>query len=429
MKIAIIADDLTGACDTGVQLVNFDLEVAVAIQSKKKLQADAIIYNTDSRSMEKQEAYLKVKEISQEIKKESFDIIYKKIDSTMRGNIGSELNALYDEFMPDFIFITPAHPGNGRIVQDGVHYLHGKELSKTEAAKDPKTPVNESNITNIIQRDAEKTVKHLNYKDLRKGYKSLLKLLEDWKKQGIHYITMDAILEEDFKTIIQLFQSEFSVILCGSAGLMNHIPDNLGYKLKKRKNELSYDYSPALFVVGSISEMGRKQLNHLIENTNVLKVELDAVEVIKGGIKKDIEIEKMSADIKTAVKEGKSVVCYSSDNVEETKVIGEEKGISAIDISNIISEELGNLSVSAIKENNIKNLFLTGGDTAQQVFAKLGVQSYQLLGELELGVPVGKIDDVCMLNTITKAGNFGTVEVMTKAFQLFQREERKAENR
>ncbi|MFA1820033.1 four-carbon acid sugar kinase family protein [Virgibacillus oceani] len=428
MKIAIIADDLTGACDTGAQLVNYDIKVSVAIQNQNRFNADAIIYNTDSRSMEEKEAYLKVKEVCQEIKNEQFDIIYKKIDSTMRGNIGSELNALYDEFSPDFVFITPAHPNNGRVVRNGVHYLNGIELSETEVSKDPKTPVYEANISKMIHRASGKQVKHISYEKLRKGDEFLLNLLANWKKQGINYITIDATVEEDLKRILNILDEKYSIVLCGSAGLINYLPEKYGYKMMKGKNELSVSNSPALFVIGSISRTGRMQLNHLINNTDVVRVEMDAVEIIKGGAAKEHELKRIFSVIKLALKKNNSVALCSSSNVESTKAIGLEKGISAIEISNEISNELGDLTIEVIKENNIKNLFLTGGDTAQQVFVKLGIESYRLVGQLELGVPIGKANNSSLLNTITKAGNFGTIEVMTKAFHFFNNQRKKIRN-
>jgi D-threonate/D-erythronate kinase len=73
---------------------------------------DAIIFNTDSRSVSEAEAYKRVKNISEKIKKESFDVVYKKIDSTLRGNIGQEINAMYDVFQPDFVIFAPAYPKN-----------------------------------------------------------------------------------------------------------------------------------------------------------------------------------------------------------------------------------------------------------------------------------------------------------------------------
>ena len=420
MKIAIIADDLTGACDTGVQLVNYGIDASVIIQNNKNITSQATIYNTDSRALEKKQAYEKVSKVTQAIEINELDILYKKIDSTMRGNIGSELNAIYDQFQPDFILINPAHPNNGRIVKEGIHYLNGVPLSETEVAKDPKTPVHESNIAKLVQLSSNKPVKHISYELLRKDKTSLLKVLADWKEQGIHYITIDAVVEEDLNRTLQLVNSKYSFILCGSAGLINYVPEKYGYKsVLNQRNSLIHS-SPVLFVIGSISERGRTQLNHLLENTDVVGVEINAMEILKGGRNKSLEIDRIFSEMTCAFKEKKSCAFYSSNNVEKTKSIGQELGISNIEISNIISNELGNIATEMINENNLTKLFLTGGDTAQQVFTKLGTGSYKLIGELELGVPIGEIDSQVPIHIVTKAGNFGTTNVMTNAYNYFQ---------
>lgn len=420
MKIAIIADDLTGACDTGVQLVHYGIDASVIIQNSNNIKSQATIFNTDSRALGKKHAYDKVSKISKEIDRDKVDILYKKIDSTMRGNIGSELNAIYDQFHPDFVLITPAHPNNGRIVQEGIHYFNGVPLSETEVAKDLKTPVNESNIAKLIKQSSNRLVRHINYEMLRKDKSYLLKVLADWKKQGIYYITVDAVVEGDLHRILQLLDSEYSFILCGSAGLINYLPEKYGYKLVPYNKRPFIKHSPALFVIGSVSERGRIQLNQLLKNRDVIGVEMNTMEIIKGGRAKDQEINRMYSEMTLAFKERKTCALYSSNNVENTKIIGQELGISNIEISNIISNELGNIATKMIKENNIENLFLTGGDTAQQVFTKLGIARYELIGELELGVPIGEIDYSPPINTMTKAGNFGTTNVMTKAFNYFQ---------
>ncbi|WP_208587722.1 four-carbon acid sugar kinase family protein [Gracilibacillus suaedae] len=420
MKIAIIADDLTGACDTGVQLVQYGLDVSVAIQcSKHRLDADkdAIIFNTDSRALPKEEAYTKVKDTSQQIKEMEFDFIYKKIDSTMRGNIGSELNAVYDIFQPDFIFITPAHPNNGREVRNGVHYLNGVKLSETEVANDPKTPVTEANVCQLIQHSSGRRVEHLHSSDLDKGNHFLLQRLDEWKKQGISYVTVDAITEQDLQRLMDVVHLAYSSILCGSAGLIHYLPESLGIEKQQQDNQILTNNQPILFVIGSISKLGRQQLHHLLLNSRVVGVEMDVIHVIAEDEAKDKELQRIQTKIEAAIFAGNSVALYSSSDLEATAAIGRDKEISPIEISNLISEALGDAAVSIINAMKIRNLFLTGGDTAQQVFEKLQIKDYQLIGELELGVPVGKIAKHNEMITITKAGSFGTDHVMTNALQ------------
>ncbi|MDX8045512.1 four-carbon acid sugar kinase family protein [Gracilibacillus sp. S3-1-1] len=420
MKIAIVADDLTGACDTGVQLVQYDLDVSVVIQSDTndlETNKDVIIFNTDSRAMTNDQAYLTVSETCEQIKEMTFDIVYKKIDSTMRGNIGSELNAIYDKFQPDFVFITPAHPSNRRVVKDGIHYLDGIKLSKTEVANDPKTPVHESDVSKLIQHSSGRSVKHLTYKDLRKGNDFIRKRLRNWKKQGISYITVDAVIEEDLKRLMDVMNSDYRSVLCGSAGLINYLPALLGYRVQEERNNIQPNNKPVLFVVGSISKVGRQQLEHLLSSSDVVGVEMDSAKILTGYEVKEKEVTDIQSTIKEAIMAGKSVALYSSADVDNVKTVGIDKGIHPTEISDWISKALGDIAVSIVKALKIRNLFLTGGDTAQQVFTRLRIKNYQLIGELELGVPIGKIGTQDEIITVTKAGSFGTIQVMTNVLK------------
>lgn len=160
LRIAIIADDLTGANDSGVQFARSGLKTSVLInmESDNISDDDVIIIDTDSRSVTPEEAYRKVKEAAGYLKSQPYDIIFKKIDSTLRGNIGAEFDALYDVFQPDFIICTPAYPDYNRKVRDGCLYLGDKLLHETEFALDPKTPIRESNIPKMINGQSQRGV-------------------------------------------------------------------------------------------------------------------------------------------------------------------------------------------------------------------------------------------------------------------------------
>ena len=67
MKFAIIADDLTGANDTGVQFARRGLVTSVLLQPDQKLaeDLDVVVIDTDSRSLSQEEAYRKVRTVSE----------------------------------------------------------------------------------------------------------------------------------------------------------------------------------------------------------------------------------------------------------------------------------------------------------------------------------------------------------------------------
>ncbi|MFS0774940.1 four-carbon acid sugar kinase family protein [Neobacillus sp. 3P2-tot-E-2] len=432
MRISVISDDLTGASDCGGQLVRFGLKVSVVVQehSEKTDDYDAVIYNTDSRSVTGFEAYQRVKKVCDTIKAGPVDLVYKKIDSTMRGNIGVEINAIYDSFSPDFVIIAPAFPVNGRKVINGIHYLNSVKLENTEVAKDPKTPVRDSEIKRLIENQSKRKVEHITFEEIHQGYGTIMDKLVSCKNNQISYITVDSVQESDLEKLVELIhQTDFSVVWVGSAGLMNHLPEIYGMTQVQKTLPLPIHHEPVLLVVGSVSEAGRSQLEHLLNYSDTVGLEMDSAKVLQDE-DKEMELMRILSGAKEAILQGKNVVLYSSNNVIETRKIGEQLGYDAVKISNIISMVLGELAAKMITVHDLKYLFLTGGDTAQQVFLQLNANEFILLDEVESGIPLGRVSTDKELLIVTKAGNFGSKEVMLKAvYKLHGREYDEADYR
>ena len=418
MRISVISDDLTGANDCGGQLVRYGLDVSVVLQNHDSdfVKQQALIFNTDSRAVSEEEAYQRVKMVSQWVKSGDFDVVYKKIDSTMRGNIGQEINAVFDVLQPDFVFIAPAFPEAGRQVIDGFHFLNQKPLHETEVAHDPKTPVNDSLITRIIKNQSQREVGHLSYKDLHAGDEHVLKKLIAFKKQNTSYVTVDSVHESDLECLVHIVnKTKYSVIWVGSSGLINYLPQVYGLQRNKTEISLSKSEKPVLFVIGSVSRVGRNQLHQLLTKSNTVGLEIEPAKILLDSASKQKEINRIIKEAQKALNNGKSVALFSSKEVKKTQEIGREKGYNAIEISNYISKMLGELAVYLINSEDIGNLFLTGGDTAQQVLEQLQVNKVQLIDEVESGIPLVKLEHNREIFAVTKAGSFGTDLVMLKA--------------
>ena len=418
IRLAVIADDITGASDCGGQLIHYGLNVSVILNNNSTIEGsrEAIIYNTDSRSVSQEEAYTKVKYICEKIKGEKYDIVYKKIDSTMRGNIGQEINAVYDVFKPDFVLIAPAYPENGRQVIDGVHFLNNKQLHETEVANDPKTPVTDSNITRLIQKQSNKDIGHISCGDLHEGFEKVATLLEEFKKNNICYITVDSIQGSDLESLAEfIYKARYSTIWVGSAGLMNYLPKVYGLNQKGMDLSIKPAEKPVLLVVGSVSAIGRVQLEHLLNVKDVIGLEMNSSEVLIDNEVKEKEINRLKEEAKKAFSENKNIALFSSNNVKEIQAIGAKIGKTPIELSNIIADTLGELAVELINSLDINHLFLTGGDTAYQVLDKLDVKELRLIDEVESGIPIGYTKTNKEIYAITKAGNFGSKLAMVNA--------------
>ncbi|MEJ5368160.1 MAG: four-carbon acid sugar kinase family protein [Bryobacteraceae bacterium] len=138
-KVLVLADDLTGALESGVLL-----EGAAAGVERAPEGAAAVI-DTETRHLGADEARRRVSEWIEQIRA---DLIYKKTDSTLRGNIGAELAALPEVT----IHYAPAYPRLGRTVRGGRLFVDGEPVERTAFARDPLAPVTDGDIRRVLAR-------------------------------------------------------------------------------------------------------------------------------------------------------------------------------------------------------------------------------------------------------------------------------------
>ena len=136
-QIVIIADDLTGACDTGVKFRQLGLKTKVLVSpdSASVLNTDpasVISINTDTRSSAGEEAAAVVEKLAGRLMSQGDYFYYKKVDSVLRGNIGSELDALFRVLKPDFALVAPAFPATGRWLKNGMLSIGSKEAPQVQ---------------------------------------------------------------------------------------------------------------------------------------------------------------------------------------------------------------------------------------------------------------------------------------------------------
>ena len=130
--VGIIADDLTGANDTALQfeLNGADTNILLnnEIQKTQTNPSQAWAISTESRNVSPQDAFEKVKNAAQLFVNEiNPDFFYKKIDSTVRGNIAVEVLSLLQVLEWDAAIVMPAFPQEGRITVGGYHLLKDRK--------------------------------------------------------------------------------------------------------------------------------------------------------------------------------------------------------------------------------------------------------------------------------------------------------------
>ena len=116
----LIADDLTGACDAAVYFAMRGIRPATVVMARGTATAGArmLALSTESRDLPLAEIRRALSAAAAEFPADSTRV-FKKIDSTLRGNTGVEIAAALEAFHCDAAVVCPAFPGMNRVVEGG----------------------------------------------------------------------------------------------------------------------------------------------------------------------------------------------------------------------------------------------------------------------------------------------------------------------
>lgn len=151
MQILALADDLSGALEVGAKFAQAGIPATVVCANQWHDAEGVLVVDTETRHLPAAEAGAVVGEICGLARCHPIRLIYKKTDSTLRGNIGAELAAVVAAY-PEFPLVyVPAYPQMGRTVKNGQLLVNGVPVSQTEFACDPLNPVSDSQISTLLE--------------------------------------------------------------------------------------------------------------------------------------------------------------------------------------------------------------------------------------------------------------------------------------
>jgi len=421
-KIGIVADDYTGANDTGAQFAKHGLNTFVFTRTKNLTrmanEAEVIVVDTESRSDKPKTAYNKVRKVAKLFKETGFHIVYKKIDSTLRGNIGPELDAIMDEFQVKIALVVPAYPKTGRITVGGHLLLNQIPLEKTEISKDPIHPVRQSNVLDLMKGQTRRKINRIDLSVVLRGEKALENEIHKETDVGNEIIVIDATTQEDLKTIARAFSTlSEAKLACGSAGLAEELPEALGLEKKRRM---------IVVISGSTSATTFQQVSEASRALNLCLLDLYPLRVLQSGRNKRNEIERIVKQASKFIGKGKDVIIRSAeskDAVAETQDFARSLGLSNRQMGTRIATALGEIASVIAERFRVGGMVLTGGDTAVRVCETMGVEKTNIENEVMPGIPVlrvigGKSDG---MRIVTKAGAFGEKDAVIKAIEYLKR--------
>ncbi|HEV2093724.1 MAG TPA: four-carbon acid sugar kinase family protein [Rubrobacter sp.] len=389
MLTAIIADDLTGAADTGVQFARAGYRAAVVFRGEPvpSEDLDAVVFDTDSRTLRPGLATRYVAEAGRAAR--AAPLVYKKFDSTLRGSVAAELSATFETTRRRRAVVAPAFPAAGRTTTGGTQLVHGVPVHETEMRNDPRTPVREGHVPTLLGRWSS-SVGTLSVEDLEDP-ENVRRALE-----GYEWTVVDAGRDADLEALVRAVPDPDSVLWAGSAGLALALGAVYpGPRVVEQRASFARA-SSVLVVVGSLNAASRGQLDKVVERYGEVAV---SVGPGSAGTVGDV-VEKARG----ILSRGPCAVVHSSGRA------------SSADRGRVM-RSLAEAAAALGEEGLFDGLVLTGGSTAVAVSRALGASGIRLAGELEAGVPVGALICPSPHTVVTKAGGFGGPDTLVGAVE------------
>ena len=413
-KIGVLADDLTGASDVGVQFRKAGLNVTVLIQREMVLEAlvrsEVVVVDTESRHLDADQAYRVSRENASLFTQHGIRSLYKKVDSTLRGNIGAEIDGVMDATGVRLCAFAPAFPINGRTTLGGFQLVDGVPLEKTGAGRDILSPVQLSHVPSIIAIQSKRKVTSVFLDRIRRGEAALAKHLTEVTGQGKEIIVMDAERQDDLRLVARaLSLSGLSYIAAGSAGLAAELPEAIGAVGELRREGVVRRGRGILVVVGSATSISTEQVRVASQDSSVSLVQLEVKRHLPDCIDRKY-LEEVIAIVVAQLSKGHDVL---------VSVARADRQIGKFEESELILQLLAQIARTAVLSDSVHGLVLTGGDTAVAVFQALGAIGLDVYEEVLPGIPLGCIigGEANGMSVVTKAGGFGPNEALIGAIR------------
>ena len=408
-RLTVIADDLTGALDTGVQFANRCVSVRVAAVNvaavpEEIFHADVAVIDAEVRHKTSQQAYNICLGLVQQALRCGTDTVYIKTDSGLRGNIGAMFQAALDAGGAAVAYYAPALPQMNRLTRGGIQYIDGVPIDKSVFGQDPFEPVHSPYV-----------------KDLFRNCRAAIiscgpRALPPPPQHGQQIVICDAEKDTDFRCIAMELQRTNSLkILGGCAGFAAALPPFLG--LEGEPIRLPCIKAPLLVLCGSLNPITKRQLEYGAAH---------------GSIRISLQNEQLTPDY-FASPAGQNFLTQIEQQMQgRCDVLIDTGGVeTAEDTSEVeqlrgqIAEQLGLLMALLLKRPAADHYqpMIIGGDTLMGFMQQLPEAEISPLGEAAPGAVLFTAPMATHVSRIivSKSGGFGDEDLLSRIRQNLQK--------
>lgn len=407
-KYIVIADDLTGSNATCSLFKKIGLRAAsiLKLQNDIDYDVDVISYSTDSRGLGKEEAYKKVSEAIKILKNSGVLVYNKRIDSTLRGNIGTEINAMLDNLENDRVaVVVPAYPDSGRIVVNKTMLVNGVLLENSDAGKDPKTPIKTSCVESLIQKDIKYSSTYFTLSDIAQSIEEISKKIQEAVKNS-KILIFDAVSNEDIIKISKaIIQSEINLITVDPGPFTMYYSKEL-----QKKNHLE---KKILMVIGSVTETTKKQIEYILQEEDIFLVKMKVEDFFEEESRSE-EIKRVVSFVKKGIESYDLFLVTTSPIGDEKKTdlqkVAQSLNTSVEEVSKIIANTLTETAEKLLKETEkFEGVYSSGGDITIALLEKLKAIGVEIREEVIPLAAYGRIigGEFPNLKLVSKGGMVG----------------------
>jgi uncharacterized protein YgbK (DUF1537 family) len=423
-KYVVVADDLTGANANCSLLKKLGMNVASLFQldPRRANVTDALAYSTDSRAVEAQVAYKRVRQATEALKRD--DAYYnKRIDSTLRGNIGAEIDGMLDGLADDRIaVVVPAYPDSGRIVIHKTMLVKGVLLTDSDAGHDAKMPVKTNDVEKLVSGQSKYPHIYLTLEEVAKGAASLTEKLKESAAQA-RIIILDAVRNEDIQIIARAaIQSGLKIITVDPGPFTMMYARELQFAAKTEQK--------ILLVIGSVTDLTRQQIDYILQEKDIYLVPMNGKNFFtKEG--RQQEIAAAVGQIKKLINRKDLFLLTTTPLGNEDKLdlqaIAKAQGQSLEEVSKILSETLTGAAVQVLLETGkFDGVYASGGDISLSLFDKLGAVGVDVRDEIIPLAVYGRLlgGKLPNLKVVTKGGMVGDRTTISQCLNKMKQDEK-----
>ena len=421
MRLGCIADDLTGASDLALMLAREGLRtiqtIGVPHEDLDLSAADAVVVALKSRTIPPQQAIDQSLAAAAALRKAGASHLFFKycstFDSTDEGNIGPVTEALLAFTGSDFTLACPAFPANGRTIYKGHLFVNGVPLHESSMKDHPLTPMRDSNLVRVLQRQTELSVGLVPYEDVEAGPDALRSAFARERAARHRVVIVDAVSDTHLRSI-GMAAADFPLITGGS-GVAMGLPAayRQGDASAAAPRGASFDAPDGrpIILAGSCSSATQGQVKVAIDS-GIPALRLDPMQLAS----KDVTAQT-ALDWLASQQTNGPVLIYSTSTPDDVQAVQGKLG--RMNAGEIVEKTLADIA-RALPALGFTRIIVAGGETSGAVVNALDVQALTIGPEIDPGVPwtrsLGGVD----LALALKSGNFGAPDFFLKAWTMLR---------